>query len=189
MTLCVELRPQRADPTVHHVARRDGVGAGGGVRDRRLREQLERHVVVDGAVVAHDPAVPVRGVLAHAHVGDHDQLGVGLLDRPHGELHHALLVVRARPLRVLLRGNPEQQHRRDPERVRRAGLLHRVRDGEALDPRHRLDRRAAVGAELDEHRVDEVPRRELGLAHHVAQCPGAAEASHAGSGKGHDPSV
>ena len=70
-----------------------------------------------------------------------------------------------------------------------AGLLDRVGDREAVDPRHRLDRRAAVGAELDEHRVDEVGGRQLGLAHHVAQGAGAAEAAHAGGGEGHPLSV
>ena len=67
-----------------------------------------------------------------------------LLERAHGELHHALVVVGARALLVLLGGQPEQQHRRDAERVRLARLLHGVRDRQPLHARHRLDRRARV---------------------------------------------
>ena len=45
-------------------------------RDRGAREQLERRVVVDRAVVAQHAAVAVVGVLAQAHVGDHEQVGL-----------------------------------------------------------------------------------------------------------------
>jgi hypothetical protein len=155
------------------------------VRDGGLGEQLERDVVVDRAVGADDAAVAVRGVGAEADVGDHDQLGVGLLDRPHGELDDALVVVGAGARLVLLGGDAEQQHRRDAELLDRAGLLDRVRDRQPLDAGHRLDRRAAVGAELDEQRLDEVCRRELGLAHHVAQQAATAQPAHAGGWKCH----
>ena len=73
--LAVELGADRADAPVHHVRRGDDVGAGARVADGGPREQLERGVVVDGAVVAQDAAVAVVGVLAQAHVGDHEQLG------------------------------------------------------------------------------------------------------------------
>ena len=45
------------------------------------------------------PQWPCDGVLAQAHVGDHQQVGVGVLDRAHGQLHHALVVVGAGALR------------------------------------------------------------------------------------------
>ena len=68
---------------------RDDVGAGLGVGDRRLREQLDRDVVVDLAV-ADEAAVAVRRVLAQADVGDHGQVRVRLLQRPDRHLHDAL---------------------------------------------------------------------------------------------------
>src|SRR2546421_551875 len=69
------------------------------------------------------------------------------------------------------------------------GLLDRVRDREAVDPRHRLDWHAAVGAELHEERLNQVSRRELGLPDHPAKQPGPAEPSHAGGGKRHGVSL
>ena len=86
VALLVELVADRADPAVHHVARRDRVGAGLGVGDRGFRQQLDGEVVVDLAV-ADEAAVAVRGVLAEADVGDHGQVRVGLLQRPDRHLH------------------------------------------------------------------------------------------------------
>ena len=43
----VERGADRADPAVHHVRRRDHVGAGDGVGHRRARQQRQRRVVVD----------------------------------------------------------------------------------------------------------------------------------------------
>ena len=94
MAFGVELRAQRAHAAVHHVARRNDVGARARMRDRRFRQQLEAQVVVHRAVLQHDAAVAVGGVAAQAHVGDHDELRVGLLQGAHRELHDALVVVR-----------------------------------------------------------------------------------------------
>ena len=118
----VERGAQRAHAPVHHVARRDGVGARGGLGDGGAGEQLERRVVVDDAVGAQHAAVAVARVLAQAEVGDHQQVGVVGLDRARGELDHALVVPRAGALLVLGRRQAEQQHRGDAERGRLARL-------------------------------------------------------------------
>ena len=47
-------------------------------------------VVVDGAVGAQQPAVAVVGVLAEADVGDHEQIGMRVLDRARGDLDDRL---------------------------------------------------------------------------------------------------
>ncbi len=65
----VERLADGADAAVHHVRRRDDVGAGGGVRDGRSHELLDRRIVGD-LVVDDDAAVAVVGVLAQADVGD-----------------------------------------------------------------------------------------------------------------------
>ena len=63
-----------ADPPVHHVARADDVGARLDVRDRGADEQVDGRVVQHVPVVIDDAAVPVRGVLAEAHVGHQHEL-------------------------------------------------------------------------------------------------------------------
>ena len=183
--MLVERGAQRAHAAVHHVARRDGVGAGLGLRDRGAGEQLERLVVVDDAVGAQHAAVAVRRVLAQAQVGDDQKVRIGGLDRPRGELDHALVVPRARAFGVLARRQPEQQDGGNAERVRDARLLDRPVDREVVDPRQLRDRRAARAARHHEHRIDEVRDREVGLAHEAAQHAGLAQAAQAGGGEGH----
>jgi hypothetical protein len=107
VALLVELAPDGPHATVHHVAGGDRVGACRRVGDRGLAQQLEGHVVVNLAV-ADNPAVAVRGVLAEADIGDHDDLGVGLLQRPDRHLDHALVVVGLAGGLVLRRGDPEE---------------------------------------------------------------------------------
>ena len=143
-----------------------------------------REVVVDLAV-ADEAAVAVRGVLAEADVGDHDQFGVGLLQRPHRHLHDALVVVGAGAGLVLGGGDAEEQDRADPGGGDLGRLRDQLRDREALDARHRLDLLADPLAGDDEGGLDQVLRGELGLADEAAQGLGAAQAAHACGGKCH----
>ena len=180
MPLLVELKANRADPAVHHVARRYRVGAGVGMGDRRFCQQLDREVVVDfGAAFAEDTAVAVRGVLAETDVGHHDQVGMGLLQRPHRHLHDPLVVVGAGAELVLGGGDPEEHQRPDPGGGDLARLLDQVVDREALDPRHRGNLLANPLAGDDEGGLDQVRRGELGLADQAAQGLGAAHSAHA----------
>ena len=144
------------------------------------------------AVVAQQAAVAVARVLAQAHVGDHEQVGVGVLDGPRGELDDALVVPGARALVVLVGRDAEEQHAGQPERARLARLGHGLRDRQALHAGHRPDRRAPAAllqAGLDEQRQDEVGGLQARLAHEVAQHRGAAQAAQARVGKGHAPMV
>ncbi len=99
----------------------------------------------------------------------------------------ALVVPRARALLVLVRRQAEQQNARDAERGGLAGLLDGAVDRQVVDARHRRDRGPALAARDDEHRVDQVVDRQLGLAHEAAQETGAPEAPQAGGGKAHGP--
>ena len=182
----VERGADRADAPVHHVARRDDVGAGAGLRDRGARQQLDARVVVDRAVGAQQAAVAVARVLAQAHVGDDEQVGVGVLDRARGELDDALVVPGARALLVLVGGDAEQQHGGDAERVRprrpprrRAAIDRRSTPGIARDRRcgrRGPPRRTAAGRSR---------RRQPRLAHEVAQHRRAAQAAQARLREGH----
>ena len=116
------------------------------------------------AVLAQHAAVPVGGVLAQAHVGDHEQLRHGLLDRARGQLHDALLVPRARAVLVLLGGQPEQHHRGDPQRGRLPRLGDGRRERQAIDAGHRRDRLAAGRAPSPP-----APAGWLGLGHEQRQ--------------------
>ena len=185
MALLVELEADRPDPAVHHVAGRDRVGAGLGVGDRGFRDQLDAEVVLDLAVGVGDAAVAVRGVLAEADVGDHGEVGVRVLQRPHRHLDDPLVVVGAGAVLVLGGGDAEQQHRPDPGRVDLGGVLDQVGDRVALDAGHRRDLFADLLAGDDEGGHDQVGRRELGLADERAEGVGAAQAAHAGGGEGH----
>ncbi|GIV82293.1 MAG: hypothetical protein KatS3mg051_1647 [Anaerolineae bacterium] len=66
--------------------------------------------------VAHDTAVPVIGVFAQAHIGDDQHIGVDVLDGADCLLHDAFAGEILCPLRVLVSGQAEQDHRGDVQR-------------------------------------------------------------------------
>lgn len=59
----------RLDSPVHHVTRRDAVGAGLGIRKRDGGDARCRRFRVDRSVFVQDTAVPVGRVLAQTYVG------------------------------------------------------------------------------------------------------------------------
>jgi hypothetical protein len=172
--------PNHADAAVHHVARRNRVGARVGMRDRRFGQQLDRQVVVDLAV-ADEAAVTVRGVLAEADVADHGQLGMGLLQRPQRHLHDPLVVVGPRAGLVLVGGDAEEQDRADARGGDLGRLGDQLGDREALDPGHRFNRLPHPLPRHDEDRLDQVRGRQLGLADQAAQGRSAAQPAHTGA--------
>ena len=184
----VELLPDRAHAAVHHVGRRDDVGSGARVRQRRRRQPFERGIVVDVAV-DHLAAVAVAGVLAIADVGHDQQIGQGAFHRAHGSLHDAVLVVILRCLVVLLVGNPEQDHAADPQRVRALAFLHQFVDRELEVAGHGGDRLADAFAGAGEQRQDEIGRLELGFAHQPPHRFRDAQPALAMGGEGHSLSI
>ena len=182
--LVVERVADGGHAAVHHVAGGDEVGAALGVRHGHLGEQLEGDVVDDLAVL-HHAAVAVVHVLAEADVGDDHEVGELVLDGAHGHLHDALGVVGAGRRRVLVRGDAEQQDRRDAELDDLAHLAEQVADGELEAPGHRGDGVLDVLAGDHEERVDEIVDRERGLAEHVADGRRATQAPHAVAGVVH----
>ena len=76
-TICVQRLANRADASVHHVARSHQIRAGGGVREGGLHEQLHALVVQHMEVIAihaRDAAMAMAHVFAQANIRDHDQL-------------------------------------------------------------------------------------------------------------------
>ena len=151
-----------------------------------LRKELERDVVVHLAV-ADDAAVPVRRVLAQAYVGDHDELGVGLLQGSDGHLDDPLGVVGARCRPRPSRRDAEEDHGADAGRLDLGRLGDELGDREPLHAGHRRHLLAHALAGDDEQRLHEVLRGQIRLAHQVAQCLRAPQAAHAGGGKAHPP--
>ncbi len=172
-------RADRADAAVHHVGRRDDVGAGLGVRDGLLDERLDGLVVDDVAGIVDQPVLAVRRERIERDVGDDAELRIRFLERAHGTLREAFGIpglARVEALR-LGRRHREQRERRDAERVRLAGDAHELVDRKPVDARHRWHRLANRAAFADEDRQDQVGRREIGLAHQRAREGIAAHAA------------
>ena len=75
----VERPADGADAAVHHVGRRDDVGAGIGLHDGGARD-LRHRLVVDDLAVAQDAVMAVAGEGIERHVGDDADIRHGLLD-------------------------------------------------------------------------------------------------------------
>ena len=114
----------RADAAVHHVRRRDDVGAGLGVRQRLLDQRLDGLVVDHVAGVVDQAVLAVRGVRIERDVGDHAELGKALPSAraPRAARGRRDSTLRARrALFAVGRRDREQRQRRDAERMRFAG--------------------------------------------------------------------
>lgn len=158
-----------ADAAVHHVAGRDHVGAGGGVRQRLLDQGFDGFVVHDVTAVVDQPVLAVGGVRVERDVGDHAQVREALLERAHRALAQAVVLPRGFGGQRfgVRRGDREQRQRRHPQFAGAFGHAQQFVDRQALDAGHRADRGAAVEF-VDEDRVDQVVRGEDGLAHQAA---------------------
>ena len=73
----IEVRADRADASVHHVARRHGIRAGARVVQRDLRECLEEESLSMTPSGVHMAAMAVIGGAAQTHVRPHQQVGTG----------------------------------------------------------------------------------------------------------------
>ena len=111
-----------------------------------------------------DPAVAVIGVLAEAHVGDHDHLRRGGLDRADRLRRDALWVIVPAADGVLRRGDAEEHHRRNPERGDLADLIRQAIHRPLELPWHRADGAALVLAIAHEERIDEIRGAQRRLA-------------------------
>jgi hypothetical protein len=153
--------------------------------DRHLAQQLQRHVVEDLAVL-HDATMTVIHVLAETDIGDDDEIGKLVLDRPHGHLDDALGIVGAGGGGVFVRGDAEKQNRADPQAHDLADLVEQVADGELEAAGHRGDGVLHVLPRDDEERVDEIVHLEGRLAQHVADSRSAAQPPHPVAGVVHE---
>ena len=163
------------DAAVHHVGRRDEVGAGHGVRQRGSRQLFDRGVV-DDLVAVDDAAVAVRGVLAQADVGHDEEVADLALECAHGRSAPAHPDrAAAEPSGSFCVGQAEQDDRRHAVRLRGRGFLDGFVDRELKHAGHRADLPPDAVAFADEQRVDEAVGRQPRLAYQRADGLGAAE--------------
>ncbi len=178
----VERLANRADPAVHHIARRDDVGSGGGVGKRAFHEQLDALVVQDVEMVAVDPsyaAVAVAHVFAQADIGDDEELGTFGLDCADRMLHDAIFGVSAGGGFILFVRDAEKKDGLQAGGLGAGGLRCDLAWRELIDPGHAADRAAGADFLVHEKRKDEIVRAEIGLAHEVAQGRGAPQTARA----------
>ena len=140
------------------------------------------------AVASDDAAVAVRGVLAQANVGDHDQgfscgATVLIARRPRWTMPSAAQA--PLPCSSFLVRNAEQQHAADAERGAGFDFLHRFVDGEIEDARHGADLAAHAFAFAEKQRVDEGRGLQMGFAHERAHGGGGAQTAQTGCRKFH----
>ena len=143
-----------------------------------LGKALERAVVVDLAAAQH-AAVTVGGVFAHAYVGDEVERGVELPQAAQALLHDAVLRPGGGALRVLMRGQAEQQHTRNARTLK---LFHKARQFVrriVVLPGQRGDFAVNMLALSDENRVNQAVWRDARFPHHAAQAVTRAQAARA----------
>ena len=154
----IEGGANRADAPVHHVRRRDDIGARSRMRQRLAHQQIQRGVVVDVVIPDH-AAMPMVGVLAHANVGDHDQAGHALLDLANCALHLAVVIPRFGSGRVLVRRDAKQNDRRHAGGEGFARRGHHVIDRQLRDAGHRANRFGYAAAGAHEVGLDKIVGR------------------------------
>ena len=178
--------PAASSAAVHHVGRRDDVGARCGVRQRLLHQHRRGDVVHHVAVVVDDAVLAVRGVRVEGDVGDHPERRHGLLERADRALHQSFRVPGLAAVERLGRAvrHREQRERRDAQPHQFLGLLDQFVDADPLDAGHRRYRHALPGALDDEHRVDQVVGGQPCLAHQPAGERVPAHAAHAHAWEG-----
>ena len=81
----------------------------------------------------------VVGILAQAHIGNHDQAGHRLLEGAHGLLHGACRAIGFLPQRIFGLWQAKQQYRWNAMVYHALGLLHGLIHREVVLPWHRGD--------------------------------------------------
>ena len=130
-------------------------------------EQFERLVVVDIAILDH-ATVAVVGVLAHADVGDYQQLWHFFLNRFDCFLNDAGVGISVLTEGVFRLRNTEEDDRWDAELIDLFGLGHDMLNRLLIDAGHGDDLFFDAFAKSREHWVDHVFRAQKGLTDHAA---------------------
>ena len=122
--------------------------------------------------------MPVVGVVAQAHVPDHEQVRNGPLHRARRLLHDALLVVRLGARTVLGRRQAEQHDPPEAEPVRALRVFDQLVHGRLVRARQEGDLPSHAAAVAHEQRPHELGGDEVRLLHQAPQRRGATQPAH-----------
>src|SRR5262245_47939082 len=106
--------------------------------------------VVENLIAFNNAAVPMRGVLAEADVRDDTQVRDLTLQCPYGTLYRCIRIGRFGSDRILVIGQPEEQHTWHAVRLGGGGFLDGFVDGELKHAGHRADLAAYAAPFADE---------------------------------------
>ena len=157
----VELGADARDTSIHHVGRRNDIGASLRMAERLFCQRFERLVVehVTARVVGGDQAVlPVAGIGIERHVGNDAEFGKFFLQRRDHARHETVripcLFGSGRLERRIDDG--KQRQRRYAQRLRAFGRAQQSIQALSLDTGHRTDGLDAIHAFKHEDRINQV---------------------------------
>ena len=151
--------------------------------DRGAGEEIEG-LVVQHLPVPDEPAMAVARVLTEADVAQEHELGRGRPERPEPALDDSVVVVRARPLLVLLPRNPEEEDGSDAEQAQLLRLPCGDVDGAARDAWKPAEGLVDAFPLADEHGIDEIREVEARLSDERSERRRAAKPPKARDGEG-----
>ena len=179
-TLGIEAGADRRDPAVHHVGRRDDIGAGAGLVQRLADEHRDGLVVEDG-VAAQQSVVAMARIGVERDIGDEADGGRRGLDRAAGAAHEIVGIQRLAALGIapVGIGIGEEREGGNAEPLGAQGLADRLVDGEPLDAGHRGHLVAALVAVDEENRPDQIVGRQNVFTRQATRPLGLAVAARA----------
>ena len=160
----------RADASVHHVGRRDDIGAGIRVRACLAHQRFDCDVVCHVAMLVDDAVLPMRGEGIERHVGDHAQLRELLLDGSDRHLRDALGIPGFARVQSFLcfRSDREQGDCRDLKPYQGLAFAQQVLDRQPFDTGHRGHGLTLAAAFHHENRVNQRIHAQVSFTHQTA---------------------
>src|SRR5262245_9299233 len=152
--------------------------------DSRIGKKLQCSIVLHLSVLD-DTAMAVACVLAHADVGDQQQITNALANRSQRGLNDAVLVVTIRPDFVLFLRQPEENDSANLSRLRLFRDFHRVVARKVELTRHRPDLFPDVFTRAHKDWINHRLRRQSRFSHQIPEALTASEPAQSVRWKGH----
>src|ERR1700683_72864 len=174
----VEFGANGGDAAVHHVRRRDDVGASARVGQGFARKELQRFIVEDFTVANH-ATMAMAGVFAHADVGDDQQFQIGVPNSVDGALNGSIVSPSLGALFIFFLRQAKQNNSGQAELFDFAAFFDEFIDRLLVDAGHGADFGAHIFAGADEHWGDKSGAAEARFANQAAESFGAPQSTRA----------